>query len=120
MQVGAVFGVTHTTVQNLQKGLTSCKDGKYDEDLAEKVKAQRIKTAHEQALDAMVNSLSRLNQTLPGVTNARDLSRIAVDMSKINSSFASTDRTVGVISNTQVVLFAPKQKAENQYEVLEA
>ncbi len=119
--VAGIFGVSDTQVSQYKRGLTSPKDAKYDPEQARLVKATaKVDNAHELALDAMVGLLGRLNEKVDAgeITSAKEMSRIATDMSRIAANIKGKERDA-VINNTQVIMFAPNLKREAQYETIE-
>jgi hypothetical protein len=86
---------------------------KYRNDVREK-KDSKLTEVHNLALDAMINSIKALND-LP-VKKATDASRIAADMARVVDK--TSPREAGN-TNIQVVMFAPRQKDETEFETIE-
>lgn len=116
--IGEAFEVDDSSVSEIKKGLVG---GSLDKNLqVVGRKASREDNAHEAALDVLMTSLSALQPKLvdPDL-KAKDLSRIASDMSNIVGKIRGEDRA-GVTNNTQVILIAPPQRKLEKYEVIEA
>jgi flagellar hook-basal body complex protein FliE len=120
-EIAGTFGVGITTISNASRGLRG--DGSFDEELAEVVEKStkdKEKEAHELALDALVGSITKVNDTIHTVEKPQIASKIANDMSKvINQLRGGRDGSANEV-NVKVVLFAPPMRIEKDYETIEA
>jgi hypothetical protein len=122
IDVSESFDISMSTASNYSRGLVQ---NSVDPELKARVSANssnsKIKStseaAHESALDMLVDTLSALKPKLSSVMKAKDLSKIATDMSRIVSNL--TPKEITNQNNTQVILFAPKQKQESYYDSAE-
>lgn len=117
--IAQTFGVSQPTVSMYARGLIG---NRVDTDIAEAANSgkeernRKLDKAHDTALDLMVASMDKLTTRLDEV-KAKDLSRVAKDMHSIVQGSNDKNSTV---NNTQVILYAPRKKAEREYETIEA
>lgn len=115
--VADIFDVDNSVTSRASRGLV--KD-RFDPSL--KAAANKLEdkstTAHDKALDLLMLSLDALKPKLPEVLKAKDISKIATDMSRIAANLAPKESS-GNVNNTQVILFAPPQRKEAMYETAE-
>lgn len=122
-QIAELFGVSQVTVSDAKRGLVG---DRYDEDLDEsneKVTKKTADDAHEAALDCLMDTLSGLSgkiKTESSTLKAKDLSKIATDMSRVMGSLKPAEKSGDNINNTQVIVYQPVQRKEAQYEVIDA
>lgn len=123
--IAKAFDVDVCSVSNYSRGLLgSC----FDEELAEGVQEKAHKTleqksasAHESAVDCLMDSLGSLAPLLKEGSGLKpkELSRIAGDMSRIVANLKPKEDNT-VINNTQVILYKPPQREEKAYETIDA
>lgn len=121
--IAQAFGISQPSVGFYANGLAGDRiDHEISEDIAEArgIKSNNIEEAHNQALDAMVGAIGGIKDRLLdpdqlAAIKTRDLSRIASDMNKIVSG---AKQEAGVINNTKVIVYAPLQRREDQYETI--
>lgn len=91
-----------------------------DEELGNKV-LEKKQSIHDKALDIITQSLLGLEGKLGEVKKPTELAAIAVEMAKV------AEKTGGKLAqknedskpNVQVVIYAPRMKAENEYETID-
>lgn len=116
--IANTFGVTQPTVNKAARGLIG---NRLDKALAADVEAtseRSLEEAHSAAIDCMMDSLTFLKPKLkdPDI-KARDLSRIATDMSRVTSNIQPKGEGN---NNVKVIFFCPeKQKTEKDYDVID-
>jgi hypothetical protein len=117
--IADTFGVGKATVNHASRGLIG---NRLDSDLAEKVRAREDKqdTAHDEALDLMVNCITGIKKKLIDDTNIKPekLSRIASDMSKIVGIIRGENDTKTPRMN--VIIYKPEVKNEKDYDYIDA
>lgn len=119
--VADTFGVSQPTANSASRGLVG---NRFDSALKEQiVTPSRRDEAHSEALDMLMLTMNALKPKLQLAAKddslkAKDLSRIATDMAKVAGSMHSEETSK--VSNLQVVIMAPPQKKESDYEYLEA
>lgn len=101
------FGISHQTVNYYKNG-----GGKADHQLAK----SRIAEVHDNAIDAMLESISLIKPKLKDIKKAVDLSRVASDLGRVISK--TTPKEAGA-TNVKVVVFAPQAKEEKHYIEME-
>lgn len=129
--VGSTFNVAPSTVSKIVRGLSSDNnslDGEFKDKLKD-VSARvdlgsKTEDAHGLALNALVDTLNQLRPAIAGVTKARELSKIASDMSRVASTLsgagiAQRDSSGNIINKVQVIVHAPQMRAERDFEVIE-
>lgn len=120
--IAKVFGVSQPTVSAAKRGLVG---DRFDEEVSEsndEVKKATVEDAHESALNCLMDSLGSLGGKLKEektTLKAKELSKIATDMSRVVGTLKPAEKE-GNNSHTQVVVFMPVQRKENQYEVIDA
>lgn len=75
----------------------------------------KVHTAHNNALDAMLQSINLLGPKLEHVKKATDLSKIASDMASVVNK---TTPQQAQQTNLVVVAYAPRMKEESEFEEL--
>ena len=119
--IAETFNVSQPIVSSASRGLISTSNGRFDSELAEKVKSKvndKLEAAHNLAIDAMVSSLELLTPKLSEITKPKDLSKIATDMSRISANLKGDN--VDKSTRVQVVLMAPsRMRRDDEYEALE-
>lgn len=122
-QIAELFGVSQVTVSDAKRGLVG---DRYDEDLDESNQKSTKRTAddaHDSALNCLMETLTGLGGKLKEESKsmkAKDLSKIATDMSRVIGQLKPADKNGDQINNTQVIVYQPVQRKENQYEVIDA
>lgn len=117
--IAETFGVSVGTVSNSSKGMVG---SRLDPKLMEKVKAREEKqdTAHDEALDLMVNCITGIKEKL-AVNNdikPEKLSRIASDMSKIVGVIRGENDTK--VPRMNVIIYKPEVRSEKDYDYIDA
>lgn len=117
-EIGATFGISHTTVSKTARGLI---DNRKDEALTKVIGGvkERLETAHDLALDNLVESLSVLGSKLDKIDKPEKLAAVAERMSNVVRSLTGNSKDDNVTS-VRVILMAPVQKLEKNYEVIDA
>lgn len=103
----AAFGVSHPMANNYANGETKA---------TKNVVAERVATAHENALDAMLSSIALVKDRLadPDLKiKPTDLSKIAADMGRV---IEKTSPKEGTGTRVQVLVYAPRMKSESEFE----
>lgn len=129
--IAEAFGITQPSVSSYERGMVgNRRDSEIEEAIektegkVEEAKQATIEEAHQAALNVMVSSLGVISKRLagesPGVLKTKDLSRIATDMSRIVSVATGQDKNNNIINNTKVVVYAPQQRKETSYDIIEA
>ena len=121
--IAEVFGVGQSVVSESSRGLVHTR---FDKSLAEKVGSnkateKKLETAHELALDAMVESLTAITpEKLNSIDKPERLARIAESMSRIAGTIrGNNEEAKGNKVAVQVVLFQPRGlKKEEEYETV--
>lgn len=112
--IADAFDVSTNLIQKSEKGLIG---NRYEPSL--KQEDDRTDNAHEMALDLLMKSMGALGpKLLDSDLKAKDLSRIASDMSKIVSSVRGNDD--GKKNHLRVIILAPEQKSLTDFEFIEA
>lgn len=116
--VAEVFEVTQATVSGARRGLIG---NRLNEEAAVNKGAEdRTEDAHSLALDCLMETLTALGPKVKDPNlKAKDLSRIASDMSKIVGSVRGEQDKSGK-NNTQVIILAPQQKKLKDFDFIEA
>lgn len=111
------FEVSQPVVTNARRGMI---DDRFDSSLAASNQGEeKTDNAHEMALDLLMVSMGALKpKLLDSDLKAKDLSRIASDMSKIVSSVRGNDD--GKKNSLRVIILAPEQKSLTDFEFIEA
>ena len=119
-EVAESFGISQVSVSAMKRGLTGGgNNASFDPKLAEAGKKnKKIDTAHDAALDCLVDSLNLLKPKLKEVVKPKDLSKIVSDMSKTVSNLKKNDEDAEK-GRIQVVVFAPTQKTETHYNTID-
>jgi hypothetical protein len=125
-EIGELFGISGVSVNAMRKGLTGGgNNASFDKELKDKIDKtvdkdtkDKIDSAHDAALDCLVGSLQLLGPRLKEVTKAKDLSKIANDMSKAISNLKKKDEDPEE-SKIRVVVFAPTQRKESHYKTFD-
>lgn len=98
------FGVTQPNVSALiSKGKDIDRDRVKDS----------VSSAHSKALDVMLSSIELIQNKLPDVKKATDLSKIAADMGRV---IEKTTPKESATTNVRVVVMAPMMREERDYE----
>lgn len=123
-EIAETFGVSNYSVSHLKRGLVGNSFNpqlrKTAQDAKAKVDAKRD-TAHEAALDNLMSVMGHLKDRIPDVAKARDLSKIASDMSRVAVNLRSrSEEENDNKANVLVILHAPQQTREESYESIEA
>lgn len=116
--VAKEFQVTQPMVSQITRGMVH---NSLDDELVEisnKTKAQKTEEAHSKALDALMLGLDKVNAGLPGVTSVKEAAKISVDMSRVVATLKKKDGDEDK-PRTLVIISAPAQKTENQFEVID-
>lgn len=103
-EIAEVFDVDSSQVLKQAKKDTSGRDIK-------------IESAHDEALDLMVDSMRTLRTKLNDVDKPVQLSKIASDMSKIVGNLKSKTEE-GNKQQVQINIFTPATRKENEYETI--
>lgn len=116
--IAGVFDISESSVNTAARGLVG---NRMENGLASKVKGlseERLNTAHDMALEAMVESLDLVNKGLKiHPQKLETLSRIAKNMSTIASNIKPPEEKR---SSVKVILFAPgRMRDEKEYEVID-
>lgn len=118
-EIGETFGVSQPTVTAAGKGLIG---DRFDPELAEKLdnaEDKNLNDAHGAALDVLMLSLKALRPRLVSDDiKAKDLSRIATDMSRITANIKPKGEIEG--PKVQVVLISTRTRSEREYDSIDA
>lgn len=111
------FGISQTVISQSSRGMIG---SRLDADLAKSVRSKsedRLDIAHEAALDVLMESLKALKPKMrdPEI-KPQILSKIAADMSKVSGNMRGNSRDGMSGNSVQVVIIAPPQKKESDYE----
>lgn len=123
-EIAEQFGVSSYSVSHLKRGLVG---NRFNPELRQTIDVNKSSIdvkkdqAHESALDNLMDTMAALKLRIPQVTKAKDLSKIASDMSRVvvnlkNKKEDEDERK----SNVVVILHKPVQNREDQYEAIEA
>lgn len=102
---GEVFGITQQSVSYLKN------DGK---NVDRSFVKSKVADVHEKALDAMIDSIELLKPKLKDVKKAVELSAIASNLGRVIEK--TSPKEANNQTNVKVVVYAPTQKSEEQYE----
>lgn len=112
--VAEAFGVSQATISGARNNLVG---DRFDPSIRQD--EEKTDNAHELALDLLMVSMGALKpKLLDSDLKAKDLSRIASDMSKIVSSVRGNDD--GKKNSLRVIILAPEQKSLTDFEFIEA
>ena len=116
-ETASTFNTTISRASLLSKGISTHSNG-VDPDLAEKVQDKK-ELVHNRALDLIISSLDNLENSLPKVTKATDISTIAANLSKIADRTGTRSSNEDTGPKVQVVVYAPRVKSVDEYEMVE-
>ena len=132
--IARAFGVSQPSVSGYANGLIGDRREEEIEDAIERAEDKKkeaaklpdssLDEAHQMALNVMMKSLTGLGEKLSDEETMKsmkpkEVSRIASDMSKIVSVATGQDKA-SVVNNTKVIVYAPQQRKETSYEVIDA
>lgn len=117
-EIANVFGVTDSLVSQVSRGLVHNRVEQELLDISTKTKVEKENTAHDNALDNLVGLLGIVKDTLPGITSAKEASRIAVDMSRIITSVKPREDE-SKVRTLVVIKLSSDQKKESQFETID-
>lgn len=106
-QAAEAFGVTQSMAGEYENGNTKA---------TRNLVKEKINTAHENALDAMVSCITHIKHKLedPDIKiKATDLSKIAADMGRV---IEKTSPKEAARTNVLVQVYAPRIKSESEFE----
>lgn len=106
-EVALAFGSSQRAVSHAFTG------DRLSEESKERITARRSK-AQEVALDKLMDTLGLINNEKLEECSAKDLSIIAGNMSKVVDHMDNKS----VMNSNVLVIYAPKQKTESEYEVV--
>lgn len=120
-EVAEAFGLTQPSISKSSRGLINNKLDTTLQASVSKSKEKKLETAHDLALDAMVESLTAItSEKLQAVDKPERLARIAESMSRISSNIKGNNDNSSKVA-VQVVLFQPNRiKTEDDYETVTA
>lgn len=133
--IARAFGVSQPSISGYANGLIGDRRESEIEEAIEKVEERKQETAklpdssldeaHQMALNVMMKSLTGLGEKLADEEimksmKPKEVSRIASDMSKIVSVATGQDKQSSVVNNTKVIVYAPQQRKETSYEIIDA
>jgi hypothetical protein len=85
---------------------------------------RKVKTEEElariKAIDTMMQAMGMIGSKLDEVKKAGELSAIAANMARCADKLRGRDEESEQRNNLKIVIFAPRIKTENEYEVVEA
>ena len=128
-EIADTFDVSQFTVSTASRGLVS---HRYDPRLRREVEKEKKErqdlleekssSIHEQALDNLVSTMQALQGKIPIVAKAKDLAVVASHLSRVatNMDIANRKSDKGNVQNVQVILHAPHQIPETNYDTVEA
>jgi len=116
-EIAKTFGVDNSSVSKISRGLVSSRK---DDSLMEVIGGtkERLESAHDLAVDALVNSLATLNNRLDQIEKPEKLAAVAERMSKIVDNLSGSNREENE-RTVKVILMAPVQRTEKYYEMVE-
>ena len=79
--------------------------------------ADKVKSVHESALEAMISCIAGVKDKVPDVKKATDLSMIAANMSRVVEKTTPKEKAT---TNVQVVVYSPRIHNESEYEEIVA
>lgn len=103
---GETFGMT-------QGNVSYTKNHGKNEETQELIK-KNVDTVHEKALDGMMKCLDFLNPKLENVKKATELASIASNLARVVEKTSPKDITNS--TNVKVVVYAPRERTEDEYE----
>ena len=110
------FGVSHATASTLANGkITYCDTTREVPELKSKVDGI-VGDAQEKAAERLMSALGFITDDKLALAKARDLSGIAADMSRV---IEKTSPKSANLAGANIVIYAPVQKSEDSYEVIE-
>ena len=110
------FGVSHATASTLANGkVTYCDTTREVPELQSKVD-EIVGNAQEKAAERLMSALGFITDDKLAQAKARDLSGIAADMSRV---IEKTSPKSANLAGANIVIYAPVQKSEDSYEVIE-
>lgn len=117
-EVANVFGVGVPEVSKYSRGLIHNRLDTELQELGTKTAEQKTETAHNLALDSLVESLGLVTKNIDQVTTLKEASRLAVDMSRIVEKLKPKE-VEDTKPNTLVVIAMPNMRKESQFEVID-
>jgi predicted transcriptional regulator len=116
-EIAETFDVSQHTVSAASRGLVG---DRKDEGLTQVINSVkgRLETAHDFAVDALVGSLSQLSSRLSEIEKPEKLAAVAERMSKVVDNLSGNNREENE-RTVKVILMAPIQRVERDYEVIE-
>ena len=119
--VAKTFEIDSSSVSEISKGLVG---GKLDRELSSvgrNARERQEDRVHESALDCLMSSLSSLQPKLADPDlKAKELSRIASDMSRVAANLKPRSSEPSITNNTQVILMRPVKRDLSKYEFIES
>lgn len=100
------FGMT-------QENISYLKNESKNEETKDLIK-HNVQTVHEKALDSMLDCLTLIKPKLENVKKATELSSIASNLARVVEKTTPKDNSVS--TNVKVVVYAPRDKSETEYE----
>lgn len=110
------FAVSERAVKAYKAGETS--PGRPNADLKAAVQSKQ-EEIHDQALAKLMKTLGLLDDEKLANLDAKDLSRVAVNMSQVASNVAPRTPNGSNTTGISVVVYAPPPREESRYKVLD-
>lgn len=111
------FGLNYATVQDAKFGTVSGRESP-SESLVQSIEKE-LKPIRNAALEKMLMAIDNITEEKIAVAKPGELSRIAANLSQVikNSIVPNFDANDG--RNNQVVIYAPHQKPESEFDTIE-
>ena len=115
--IAETFNIGQSSVSQFSRGLVhNRRDDELSDEIGE-VKKSTIESAHEQALECLMDSLTTLAPRIQEETNPNKLARIAKDMASVTAQLKPKEEREKVNLNV-VVMTVPQKKLES-YETID-
>lgn len=112
--IAEAFGVSTDVVERASSGRVGGRPATAER--AAKVSARKLEI-QDTALMKLMQSLNLIDEDKLGECDARQLSQVAANLSKVSSSL--DPKQEGGLGNTHVIVYAPERKEERSYKVVD-
>lgn len=113
-EVAEIFNISITTVNSIKNGTRD----KNESPSVKKYREEKREEASDHAMQKMMETLGLIDNSKLENCNAKELSSIANNMSKIVSNLRKKDE-VGDASRTNIQIYMPTQRTEESFKVIE-
>jgi hypothetical protein len=118
-EVGNVFGVGNHVVSEYSRGLVARRADSGLRQVADKARTEAVETAHELAIDNLLETLQILKPKLATIDTPKALAKVAVDMSRVVNTLNNTKRPEENETKPLVIIHSVHSRPEKSYDVID-